>query len=177
MSCKWIACFIALVVASAATSVAQAFVWRASGADADAAPPSPPPSPGAVEAAVRAYFSTQSNKDCKGLVELLAPDFMLEDPFGTPPVTNASDVLANCQGGGAVFKTIALDVTRVFVAGGGAAVEWHCGSVTTRGCVLDFDGVDEFEVDGDARITAVRGFYNASIPAKQFNCTPPAVVA
>lgn len=137
--------------------------------------PSAAPSDAAVEAVARAYFSTQNNRDCDGLASLFAPEFSLTDPFGTPAVTSAAAVRSNCEQGGAAFRTIALNVTDVYVAGGGAAVAWRCTSVTAQGCALDFAGVDEMEAvrgaGGRALLAAVRGFYNATIPAIQFNCT------
>lgn len=161
------AAIVVLAMAMAAPAPARAFT--ATG------PLRPAPREGnntlAIDAAVRSYFSTQEAMDCKGFAGLFADSFSLEDPNDSPAVTSKSDVENNCEGAGQAFSKVVLFTTDIRVAGNGAAAYWTCKSVTRDNCQMDFTGIDSFEFNDAIEITSVRGYYDVSIPARQFNCS------
>lgn len=57
--------------------------------------------------------------------------------------------------------------------GSQAAAAFHVGNVVNSsiGCVLNFDGIDVFELSAKVPLLAsVTGYYNVSIPMQQMGC-------
>lgn len=102
---------------------------------------------------------------------LFAPEFSVQDPFGSPPVTNSTALYNGCTASNAVFQTVTVFPVEVYVSGLGAGALWTVKSVTTKGCQLDFTGVDAIMFDSNVLITSIQGFFDTTVAAQQMNCT------
>ena len=110
-------------------------------------------------------------QDCAAFVALFAPEFSVQDPFGSPPVTNSTALYNGCTASNAVFQTVTVFPVEVYVSGLGAGALWTVKSVTTKGCQLDFTGVDAIMFDSNVLITSIQGFFDTTVAAQQMNCT------
>lgn len=68
-----------------------------------------------IKTIVSSYFSLQSQSRCNDFVNLFATNFTLVDPYGAPPVTSKSDLLAGCQGSGEAFSAFNAMATSISV--------------------------------------------------------------
>eukprot|EP01006_Ploeotia_vitrea_P053659 TRINITY_DN67805_c9_g4_i1.p2 TRINITY_DN67805_c9_g4~~TRINITY_DN67805_c9_g4_i1.p2 ORF type:complete len:188 (-),score=87.97 TRINITY_DN67805_c9_g4_i1:380-943(-) len=175
-------CLLSLLLLMAAARAATAAA-AAAAPQPPATPATPPPkatttapSPtaDAMQAAVRAYFESQSVRNCSQFASLFAPEFELIDPVGSPPVTNLTVVQQSCVGGGKAFQYLYLQpVGTAKVWASAAAVDFFVQGLSADGkCKLHFAGIDTFEFvtgasSSEALISKVVGYYNASIPQHQ----------
>src|SRR6185369_4073847 len=80
--------------------------------------------PEQVEVAVEEYFNAVGAFDVQRYVNTFAPDGVLEDPVGTPPVQGTASITAFITNIIAPFSEIKHKVQDINVCGNEAAVNW-----------------------------------------------------
>jgi len=87
--------------------------------------------PEQIEAGVEEYFASAASLDVQRFVNNFAPDGVLEDPVGTPPVQGTQAIAAFYAAIVAPFSHIKPKVQEVIVGGNEAAVDWKLNLTTT----------------------------------------------
>lgn len=116
--------------------------------------------PEQIEAAVEEYFASIGSLDVARFANNFAPDGVLEDPVGTPPVPGAPAIAAFFGAIIAPFSEIKPKVQEVIVCGQEAAVNWKLNLTTTTGKKITIDGMGVFNFNQDGKLQSVREFWD-----------------
>lgn len=116
--------------------------------------------PEQIEAAVEEYFASVAARDVQRFVNNFAPDGVLEDPVGTPPVQGAQAIAAFITNLTAPFSQIKPKVQEVIPCGQEAAVNWKINLTTTTGKKLTVDGMGIFKFNQAGKLESVREFWD-----------------
>ena len=116
--------------------------------------------PEQIELAVEEYFASVSAFDVARYVNNFAPDGVLEDPVGTPPVQGTSAIAAYIAAITAPFSEIKHKIQEVIVCGHEAAVNWKLYLTTTTGKKITIDGMGVFNFNQDGKLQSVREFWD-----------------
>jgi steroid delta-isomerase len=116
--------------------------------------------PEPIEAAVEEYFASIGSLDVQRFVNNFAPDGVLEDPVGTPPIQGTQAIGAFFGAIIAPFSEIKPYVQEVIVCGQEAAVNWKLKLKTTTGKVIIIDGMGVFRFDQQGKLQSVREFWD-----------------
>lgn len=116
--------------------------------------------PEQMEAAVEEYFAAVRAKDVQRFVNTFAPDGVLEDPVGTPPVQGTPAIAAFLTNLIAPFSEIKSKVQEVIPCGQEAAVNWKINLTTTTGKKLTVDGMGIFKFNQAGKLESVREFWD-----------------
>lgn len=116
--------------------------------------------PEQVEAGVEEYFASAASLDVQRFVNNFAPDGVLEDPVGTPPVQGTQAIAAFYAAIVAPFSHIKPKVQEVIVGGNEAAVDWKLNLTTTDGKKITLDGMGVFKFNQDGKLESVREFWD-----------------
>jgi steroid delta-isomerase len=133
---------------------------RAGANDSGAAINSSQLTPEQIEAAVEEYFESVGAFDIQRYVNNFAPDGVLEDPVGTPPVQGTSAIAAYISAIIAPFSEIKHKVQDINVCGHEAAVNWKLRLKTTTGKHIIIDGMGIFNFNQDGKLQSVREFWD-----------------
>jgi steroid delta-isomerase len=117
-------------------------------------------SPEQIEAAVEEYFASIGSLDVQRFVNNFAPDGVLEDPVGTPPIQGTQAIGAFFGAITAPFIEIKPYVQEVIVGGQEAAVNWKLKLKTTTGKVIFIDGMGVFKFNQLGKLQSVREFWD-----------------
>src|SRR5215813_13210643 len=119
-----------------------------------------PISPDKISRAVRAYFLAIRAMDGEAFANTFAEDGTTYDPVGTPPITGRTAIREFLESICKNFKSVGLTEDAVFMAGNGAAVKWTGKGTSNTGKEVNFEGIDFFEINEDAKIKTVRAYGN-----------------
>jgi steroid delta-isomerase len=113
-----------------------------------------------IEAAVEEYFASIGSLNVSRFVDNFAPDGVLEDPVGTPPLQGTPAIAAYFGAIIAPFSEIKPKVQEVIVCGHEAAVNWRLLLTTTAGKKITIDGMGVFNFNQDGKLQSVREFWD-----------------
>ena len=113
-----------------------------------------------MEAAVEEYFAAIGAFDVPRYVNTFAPDGVLEDPVGTPPVQGSANITAFISSIITPFSEMKHRIQEVIVCGNEAAVNWKINLTTTTGKKIVIDGMGVFKFNPDGKLQSVREFYD-----------------
>jgi steroid delta-isomerase len=116
--------------------------------------------PEQVEAAVEEYFDAVGAFDVQRYVNNFAPDGVLEDPVGTPPVQGTAALTAFITNIIAPFQEIKHKIQDINVCGNEAAVNWKLHLTTTTGKKITIDGMGIFSFNQQGKLQSVREFWD-----------------
>lgn len=116
--------------------------------------------PEQIEAAVEEYFDSVSAFDVQRYVNNFAPDGVLEDPVGTPPVQGTQAITAFITSIIAPFSEIKHKIQDINVCGNEAAVNWKINLKTTTGKKIVIDGMGVFKFNQSGKLVSVREFWD-----------------
>ncbi len=142
-----------------ALATALMFLVVSSGARAEAAV-SYDLTPEQIEAAVEEYFASVAALDVQRYANNYAPDGVLEDPVGTPPVQGTQAIAAFFGAIIAPFSKITPHIQEIIVCGNEAAVNWKLKLKTTTGKVIFIDGMGVFKFNEQGKLQSVREFWD-----------------
>jgi steroid delta-isomerase len=117
-------------------------------------------SPEQIEAAVEEYFASIGSLDVQRYVNNFAPDGVLEDPVGTPPIQGTQAIAAYFGAIITPFSEIKPYVQEVIVGGQEAIVNWKLKLKTTTGKVIIIDGMGVFKFNQQGKLQSVREFWD-----------------
>jgi steroid delta-isomerase len=113
-----------------------------------------------IEAAVEEYFASIGSLDVQRFVNNFAPDGVLEDPVGTPPLQGTQAIGAYYEAVTAPFSEIKPYIQEVIVGGQEAIVNWKLKLKTTTGKVIFIDGMGVFKFNQQGKLQSVREFWD-----------------
>lgn len=116
--------------------------------------------PEQIEAAVEEYFDSVGAFDVPRYVNNFAPDGVLEDPVGTPPVQGTAAISAFITNIIAPFQEIRHKIQDINVCGHEAAVNWKLHLKTTTGKKIIIDGMGVFNFNQNGKLQSVREFWD-----------------
>jgi ketosteroid isomerase-like protein len=116
--------------------------------------------PEQIEAAVEEYFDSVGAFDVQRYVNNFAPDGVLEDPVGTPPVQGTPALTAFITNIIAPFSEIKPKIQEITVCGHEAAVNWKLHLKTTTGKKITIDGMGIFSFNAEGKLQSVREFWD-----------------
>jgi len=116
--------------------------------------------PEQVEAAVEEYFNAVGAFDVQRYVNTFAPNGVLEDPVGTPPVQGTANITAFITNIIAPFREIKHHIQDINVCGNEAAVNWKLNLKTSDGKHISIDGMGIFSFNSDGKLQSVREFWD-----------------
>ncbi|HKP12310.1 MAG TPA: nuclear transport factor 2 family protein, partial [Blastocatellia bacterium] len=116
--------------------------------------------PEQVEAAVEEYFNAVGAFDVQRYVNTFAPDGVLEDPVGTPPVQGTASITAFITNIIAPFSEIKHKVQDINVCGNEAAVNWKLSLKTKTNKHITIDGMGVFSFNEQGKLQSVREFWD-----------------
>jgi steroid Delta-isomerase len=116
--------------------------------------------PEQVEAAVEEYFNAVGAFDVQRYVNTFAPDGVLEDPVGTPPIQGTAALTAFITNIIAPFSEIKHKIQDINVCGNEAAVNWKLHLKTTTGKKIVIDGMGIFSFNQNGKLQSVREFWD-----------------
>jgi ketosteroid isomerase-like protein len=116
--------------------------------------------PEQIEAAVEEYFDSVGAFDVQRYVNNFAPNGVLEDPVGTPPVQGSQAIGAFIASIIAPFSEIKHKIQDINVCGNEAAVNWKLHLKTTTGKKIVIDGMGVFKFNQNGKLQSVREFWD-----------------
>ena len=116
--------------------------------------------PAQIEAAVEEYFASVGAFDVPRYVNNFAPDGVLEDPVGTPPLQGTQAIAAYIAAIIAPFSEIKHNIQEVVVCGHEAAVNWKLRLTTSTGKHITIDGIGVFNFNQEGKLQSVREFWD-----------------
>ena len=122
--------------------------------------PMAPLTPEQIEAAVEEYFESVGAFDVQRYVNTFAPDGVLEDPVGTPPLQGTPAITGFITNIIAPFSEIKHRIQEITVCGHEAAVNWKLHLTTTTGKKITIDGMGVFNFNQDGKLQSVREFWD-----------------
>jgi ketosteroid isomerase-like protein len=113
-----------------------------------------------VEATIRAYFDGINSERYDDVGRLFAPDGELSAP-GTPVRRGAEDIADYFRAALKPYPEHLDDPTRIIVAGNTVTVEIHYTGALENGARVEFDAIDVFDLDDEARIVRLSSWYDS----------------
>ncbi|MFL6215199.1 MAG: nuclear transport factor 2 family protein [Blastocatellia bacterium] len=148
--------FVLMITLIAATGTTFVFPVKAAGSLS----PASSLTPEQIEAAIEEYFEAVSAHDVQRYVNTFAPNGVLEDPVGTPPLQGTTAITGFITNIIAPFSEIKHRIQEVVVCGNEAAVNWKLQLKTTSGKHITIDGMGVFIFNQDGKLQSVREFWD-----------------
>ena len=142
-----------------ALALALMFLVAASVTRVEAAP-TQELTPQQMEAVIEDAFAGLMAFDVQRVVNNFAPDAVLEDPVGTPPMQGTQAIAAYLETFPTIFNQLKLYSLDIKVRGHEAAVTWRIRFTTKTGNVFFLEGIGFFEFNQDGKIQREREFFN-----------------
>ena len=139
--------------------LAQMFLIAASVTRIEAAP-TQEHTPQQLEAVIEDAFAGLVAFDVQRVVNNFAPDAVLEDPVGTPPMEGTQAIAAYLESFPTIFNQLKLYSLDIKVRGHEAAVTWRIRFTTKSGTVFFLEGIGFFDFNQDGKIQREREFFN-----------------
>ncbi len=123
-----------------------------------------------VRQLVRRYFELVFDApEVSTFTDLFAPDGVLEDPVGTPPLRGRDAIGQFLAAGRAFLERIDFEVHEIYPCGRECAVRWSAVITTKRGERVMNAGIGIFSFDEHHKLRHVREFYDAGMLRKLFS--------
>lgn len=151
-----------------ALAAALMFLVASGAARVEAATPGDLP-PEQIEAAVEEVFAGFATFDVQRVVNNFAPDAVVEDPVGTPPIQGKQAIAAYLETYPTLFSQIKLYSLDVKVGGQEAAVKWRLRFTTKTGKVFFIDGIGFFKFNQEGKIQTEKEFFDLAYFLSQMN--------
>lgn len=116
--------------------------------------------PEQTEAVIEEVFAGLAAFDVQRVVNHFAPDAVIEDPVGTPPIQGTQAITAYLGTFPTLFSEIKLYSLDVKVCGQEAAVKWRLRFKTKTGNVFFLDGIGLFKFNQEGKIVSEREFFD-----------------
>src|SRR5215210_5643609 len=116
--------------------------------------------PEQIEAVIEDAFAGLVAFDVQRVVNNFAPDAVLEDPVGTPPIQGTQAIAAYLGTFPTLFSQMKLYSLDVKVRGQEAAVQWRIRFTTQTGNVFFLDGIGFFKLNQEGKIISEREFFD-----------------
>lgn len=113
-----------------------------------------------IETIIEEVFTRLAAFDAQGVVSHFAPDAVVEDPVGTPPIQGTQAITAYLQTFPTLFSHIKLYSLDVKVCGQEAAVKWRLRFKTRTGNTFFLDGIGIFKFNQTGKIQSEREFFD-----------------
>lgn len=115
-----------------------------------------------IENVVVRYFRALERGDAVGWTDCFDDLGVVFDQIGSTPAIGPEALGRHCHELCAPFTRLHVEVDEVYPSDEGAATRWTWrGTIEGRG-VVEFSGVDVFEIDEDDRIRVVWRYWNPS---------------
>ena len=112
------------------------------------------------EAVIEEVFAGLVAFDVQRVVNHFAPDAVVEDPVGTPPIQGTQAIAAYLGTFPTLFSELKLYSLDTKVCGQEVAVKWRLRFKTRTGNVFFLDGVGIFKFNEEGKITSEREFFD-----------------
>ena len=116
--------------------------------------------PEQMEAVIEDAFAGLVTFDVQRVVNNFAPDAVLEDPVGTPPMQGTQAIAAYLETFPTIFNQLKLYSLDIRVRGQEAAVKWRIRFITKTGNVFFLEGVGFFKFNQDGKIQTEKEFFD-----------------
>lgn len=116
--------------------------------------------PEQTEAVIEEVFNGLAAFDVQRVVNNFAPDAVIEDPVGTPPIQGTQAITAYLGTFPTLFSQIKLYSLEVKACGQEAAVKWRLRFKTRTGNVFFLDGIGLFKFNQEGKIQSEREFFD-----------------
>lgn len=116
--------------------------------------------PEQIEAVIEEVFNGLAAFDVQRVVNNFAPDAVVEDPVGTPPIQGTQAIAAYLGTFPTLFDQIKLYSLDVKVGGQEAAVKWRLRFRTKTGNVFFLDGIGFFKFNQEGKIQTEKEFFD-----------------
>jgi steroid delta-isomerase len=126
----------------------------------------PEPSESAIRSTIADYVRAFAEKDRELWLRVFTPDAMQEDPIGSGQLLGYEQIGSFWDKAFAANQSIQLVPREIYVCGSEAAMVWSITARRHEGGSRRLSGVDVFSFDGDARIRAVRAFWQRNLVEK-----------
>ena len=116
--------------------------------------------PEQIEAVIEDAFAGLAAFDAQRVLNNFAPDAVLEDPVGTPPMQGTQAIAAYLATFPTIFSQMKLYSLDIKVHGQEAAVTWRFRFTTKTGNVFFLEGIGFFKFNQDGKIQLEREFFD-----------------
>lgn len=116
--------------------------------------------PDQMEAVIEDAFAGLMTFDVQRVVNNFAPDAVLEDPVGTPPMQGTQAIAAYLATFPTIFNQLKLYSLDIKVRGHEAAVTWRIRFTTKSGNVFFLEGIGFFKFNQEGKIQLEREFFD-----------------
>ena len=116
--------------------------------------------PSSVRKFVAQYFEATRSNDARLWASCFAENAVVEDPVGTKPVNNSTEILEVGKAFMSGFETVGLNEEFVHVIGNEAAARWTGRGLTKEGKQVRFEGINIFKFDDGGQITDLKGYWS-----------------
>lgn len=113
-----------------------------------------------TEAVIEDAFAGLVAFDVQRVINNFAPDAVLEDPVGTPPIQGKQAIAAYLETFPTLFSELKLYSLDIKVCGQEAAVKWRLRFKTKTGNVFFLDGIGFFKLNQEGKIQLEREFFD-----------------
>ncbi|HEU0252916.1 MAG TPA: nuclear transport factor 2 family protein [Pyrinomonadaceae bacterium] len=143
------------------TALAMALMfWVGSSAMRVEAAPAPELTPQQIEAVLEDAFAGLVAFDAPRVVQHFAPDAVLEDPVGTPPMVGTQAISAYLATFPTLFDHMKLYSLDIKVGGQEAAVKWRLRFTTKTGHTFFLEGIGYFKFNENGKIQTEKEFFD-----------------
>ncbi|MDI3284116.1 nuclear transport factor 2 family protein [Polyangium sp. 15x6] len=112
---------------------------------------------------IEAYFhAAMQVPDVRVFTTFFAPDGVLEDPVGTPPLRGHEAIAGFLEAGKSKLERAEIVVREIITCGSESAVRWSGDLSTKRGERLTIEGIGIFTFDEQNKLRHVREFYDVA---------------
>jgi ketosteroid isomerase-like protein len=119
-----------------------------------------------VARTIQAYFDGINGERYDEVAALFAPDGVIEAP-GTEPRRGAEEIERYFEAALRLYPEHLDDPTRTIEAGTTVTVEIHFTGALASGARIEFDAVDVFDLDDQARIVRLTSWYDSHAVREQ----------
>ena len=116
--------------------------------------------PEQIEAVIEDAFAGLAAFDAQRVLNNFAPDAVLEDPVGTPPMQGTQAIAAYLATFPTIFSQMKLYSLDIKVRGQEAAVTWRFRFTTKTGNVFFLEGIGFFKFNQNGKIQLEREFFD-----------------
>lgn len=120
----------------------------------------PAPAPEQMEAVIEDVFAGLAAFDVQRVVNHFAPDAVVEDPVGTPPIQGTQAIAAYLETFPTLFSEIKLYSLDIKTGGQEVAVKWRLRFRTKTGNVFFLDGIGFFKFNQEGKIQTEKEFFD-----------------
>jgi steroid Delta-isomerase len=145
---------------TAAVALALLLLVASSAARVEAATAPRALTPEQMEVIIEDAFDGLAAFDAQRVAAHFAPDGVIEDPVGTPPIQGTQAIIAYLETFPTLFSKLKVHSLDITVCGQEAAVKWRLRFKTKTGNAFFLDGVGIFKFNQAGKIESEREFFD-----------------